>query len=395
MLTCRTIPRYLRPTIRAGPLKRDPSHVLGLKMLSAAAIAASTSSGSFGTPKPPNVLIYQHDKDTTSKEFLRVKESLVSALTPERYVIYPLGADDILQYSPWKDNCRILVVPPPTATEHAHKPSRSVSTATLLSPKVVEEMLLYAQTGGCLLSMRPSLNEVLGFTPIRREALDRAGAAKSVLLGYCQDGVCDVEVTTSTAGGMKQKYRFSCLVPDCDRTRSESDDAYLSSLSLQKWIVSSSDEAFLVPLEWNADTQWLEQNTNQSNRHHQSVPTSTRQESHDISQIFPCVRKLVLRSGGCAVLANVDLLAIPPPGIELAPLVRLKKNVVSRGQYFTSLLRGFGLGCSEEKFVTLTHTYLLCSDQVYNYCAAHVQFESVELLKYKSLTLLSFQEVQL
>ena len=60
--------------------------------------------------KPPNVLVLQSLKDSTTQEFSRIRDALESCLTPERYVVYPLGVDEVQQRSPWQDNCRLLLV---------------------------------------------------------------------------------------------------------------------------------------------------------------------------------------------------------------------------------------------------------------------------------------------
>lgn len=322
-------------------------------------LSSDACSSSEPKPKPPNVLIYQSDKDTTNKDFIRVKESLETCLTPERYVIYPLGDDDILHYSPWKENCRLLVIP---FTDHARKYYDPITMDTSLPSRVMEEVLSYGQAGGNLLSMQTELNRLLGLLSVR-EVLKTARAGEhseeSLLLAYCPDGVCDVEVSME-----QSSYRFSGLVPvSHDGMR---DDMYLSSCSLQKTIMSSSDEAFLVPVEWNEDMMWIRQNSNQSNNSHiqsDQPPFFTLQSSHDLPSI-PCVRKIALTNNGCMVLSNIDLLPILPHPLEIAPLVRLKKSVAPRGQYLTFLLRTLGLECSEEQLPDLTHTYLLCSDQV-------------------------------
>ncbi len=314
-------------------------------------------------PKPPNVLVYQSDKDPTSKEFLRVKESLESCLTPERYVIYPLGDDDIIHHAPWKDNCRLLVLPPPLppphATEHAHN---SITTATTLSSRVIEEVLMFAHRGGHLLSMQPELNAILGLISVRSSLIGKEVGEDSeqVLRAYCRDEVCSVEMSHSN-DGMEWSHRFSALVPNSDRSIVDrSDSVYLDGLPLKQLVLSSADKAFLVPLEWNADMNFLERNMNQSNN-------NDTDQSEDPFPDLPnllCVREVTLASSGRAVLSSVDLLPSLPEGLSLSPLLRLKGDVALRGRFLSELLKGLGLECSEEKLPELTHTYLLASEQV-------------------------------
>ena len=309
----------------------------------------SSASGSSPLPsgvKPPNVFIYQPDKDSTSKEYSQVRDSLVSCLTPEHYVIYPLGVDDVVHYSPWKENCRLLVVPSLT-TEHAHK-----SHDQGLSARVVEEFVTYVQAGGRLLSMHAQLNGFLGLLSIGEARADIADK-----LVYCQDGVCEVEVLEST-GGAEQKYRFSSLVPDFSEVRNGCEGVYLSGAPLSQSIESRRDLGFLVPLEWNVD---VELNFNQSNNNQSDQPPlSVEQKSHTI----PCVCEAVFKNKGRVILSSVDLLPTIPNHLKLAQLVRLKRGVALRRQYLMHLLEGFGLECSEENLPDLTSTFLLCSHEV-------------------------------
>ena len=293
-------------------------------------------------PKPPNVLIYQSDRNTASKEFIRVKESLEYCLTPEHYVMYPLGEDEVVQYSPWKDNCRLLVLP--GLTEHAQRS---------LSPRVMEEVLSYIQTGGKLLSMHSELNRVLGLRPFQEavdelcQGLSEENLAKGT---YHEDGVCHMEVSELESSGTKQiqesngqSNRFSCLIPFSNGMGKQA-DVYWNEVSLQKSIVSSNEEGFLIPVEWNADM--------------------VQATSHSNSNQFSCVRKVVFATNGCAVLANVDICPVLPHDLGVSALLRLKKGVASRGRYLTLLLGMLGLECSVDQLPRLSHTYLVCSKQV-------------------------------
>lgn len=321
---------------------------------SAAASSRSTRllSSETASPKPPNILIYQPDKDTTSVEFLRAKESLQSCLTPERYVLYPLGVDDILHYSPWKDNCRLVVVPP--ATKHAQW--------IPLPSRVMEEVVSYVQRGGRLLCMHAHLSKILKLKPFGEvSTLKDAGR-------YCQDGVCSVQVQTGDhidVMGMEQGLRFSGLVPESDLICSQSsDDLYFNGdggLS----ICSSSDLAFLVPLERNTDLQWNGTNTNNSNNVTDQSNQSSKScdHAHDQSGIS-CVRRVTFTAGGVAVLCNVDLLPNLHSDLQVSALLQLKRDVTSRRSFLTSLLQSLELECSEERLPELSHTYLLASQEV-------------------------------
>lgn len=319
-----------------------------------------SSSAPAAAAKPPNVLVYQADRDASSKCFLRARECLEVCLTPERYVVYPLGADEISHYTPWKENCRLLLVPPPPTT------SKQSCDPVAMAPRVVEEILSYVQAGGKLLSMGAELNSSLGLTSVS-EALERSkvDSEEDLVSMYCPDGVCDVELA-SDGMELEQGCKFSSLVPELDQTRPPVDDMYLSGLCLNKSILSSTDVAHLVPVEWNADMEWIQTNTNHSNNKHQSLDTptgSTPQGSCDLPRV-PCVREVCFAGDGRALLSSVDLLPSVPPELGVAPLVRLKRGVALRERYLTLLLRRLGLECSEEQLPQLTHTYLLCAPEV-------------------------------
>ena len=332
------------------------------------------STTATATTKPPNILIYQAEKDTTDADFVRIKESLESCLTPERYVIYPLGRSEVAQYTPWKENCRLLVVP---ATEHAQTPSSSKEE---LPPKVVKEMLSFAKEGGKLLSMHTDLNRWLGGLTSLWEALEAVGKAGgadvdtlSMTTAYCRNRVCDVEVDGMEPGSNK----FSCLVPNIARKREDRiDDVYIGDLSLQDSVLSESNMAFSVPVEWNADMEWIDQSTQDNDGNNSNSDDSNRSpsvtipRSHDTLPSIPCVREVRLSNEGCAVLSSVDLCPLLPSGLQVSSLVRLKKGVAPRRAHLTRLLTGFGLSCSEERLPDLTHTFLLCSGKV----GVHVLF---------------------
>lgn len=186
---------------------------------------------------------------------------------------------------------------------------------------------------------------------------------------YCEDGVCDVEVWRGMereSSGMEQgqgsngqSNRFSCLVPASNGMGSKPADVYWNEVSLRKSIVSSTEEGFLIPVERNTD---MGQTTNQSNSNQSDHEESLR--SHDPPLSCACVRKVVFATNGCAVLANVDLCPVLPHGLGVSALLRLKRGVASRGRYLTLLLRMLGLECSEDQLPSLSHTYLICSQQV-------------------------------
>ena len=126
--------------------------------------------------KPPNVLVLQHRSRVTEKNslFQSIKEELVSCLGSEKYVVYPLPVEDVLT-TPWKDNCRLLVVP---ATTH------------VTSPHVFGEVLDFlAKRGSRLLSTNAALNAALGRHAVVKPPHDPSGGGQ----------VCRVVVTGGTS----------------------------------------------------------------------------------------------------------------------------------------------------------------------------------------------------
>ena len=304
------------------------------------------STGLTAVPKPPNVLIYHPDKDSTNEGFLRVKQSLELCLTPERYVIYPLGLDDILQYSPWKENCKLLVIPPTTQSG----PCGSHDHSSELSPRVVEEISRYTQSGGSILSLHSHLNSFFGF-PF--SPFSKVGETDNV---KPEDEHCTVEVCEEL-----QKYQFPSLVSSSSRNYALG-NVFLD-VPLSDSVVENADVAFLVN-----KLKWDEANNNQSNNKRQDIPSriqpSNRLNLLVSADLVPCVRKVVFKNEGRATLANVDFLPVLPTGIELESLMHLSRGVAQRKQLLSSLLSWFGMECSKEKLPDLSHTYLLCSDKV-------------------------------
>lgn len=99
------------------------------------------------TVKPPNVLVLQPSgTKQDNSHFGHLREELSSCLNPERYVIYPLGMEEVLKV-PWKENCSLLFVP----------------SGIEASSRVYKEILSFVMNGGILLSMEGMLNSMLGF----------------------------------------------------------------------------------------------------------------------------------------------------------------------------------------------------------------------------------------
>lgn len=316
------------------------------------------STRSMLASKPPNLLIYHPDKDTTSEVFLRVKKSLELCLTPEHYVIYPLGLDDVLHHSPWKDNCKLLVVPAATG-DAAHK---SHDLPGRLSPRLVEEFVTYVQSGGSLLSLQPDLSQFLGLSslPALNTVLSSQGEGLKGenVASSCEGDECTVVVCEEG----RENYQFSCLVPNSCHSSYNSEDVYLET-PLSDSILGHSDLSFFhLRHEWNKKSIKIIS---------EQLIQSCDPSPDDVK--IPCMQKIKFINRGCAVISGFDLLPILCTGMELELLLRLSGGMSQRRQLLTSLLRGFGLECSEERLPDLTHTFLLCSDKVRVPCSFIVQ----------------------
>ena len=286
------------------------------------------------TTKPPNVLIYQPSKDNTCREFVRTREALETCLTPERYAIYALSYDEVVLRAPWKANCRLVVVPP-----HPGAGGSSLDTASELSPKVLSEIVSYLNGGGSLLSMNKCVNCHLGLRTGQSERTSDVSVVIDEKTAFSPD---------SGVGGVTESVRFHAVnLHPCDShmTAEPSDDSEVAMLAI-------SSRETVATFEQEVDT-----NTNQSN----NIPGSTSLQDHTH---FPAVELVTVKGGGCAIVCGVDLLPLPEGETDVPLLVKLKKDVVVRSKVTSRLLGMLSLDCSEERLPGLTHTYLVCGEEV-------------------------------
>ena len=286
------------------------------------------------TTKPPNVLIYQPSKDHTCREFVRTRETLETCLTPERYAIYALSYDEVVLRAPWKANCRLVVVPP-----HPGAGGSSLDTVSELSPKVLAEIDSYLSGGGSLLSMNECVNRHLGLR------IDQSEQTSDVSVFIDEKSTLSLD---SGVGGVTESVRFHAInLRPCDShmTAERSGDSEVAMLTI-------SSRETVATFEQEVDT-----NTNQSN----NVPDSTFLQDHTH---FPAVELVTVKGGGCAMVCGVDLLPLPEGETDVSLLVKLKKDVVVRSKVMSRLLDMLSLDCSEERLPGLTHTYLVCGEEV-------------------------------
>lgn len=343
--------------------------------------------------KPPNILVYQASKDTTDREFVRIKESLVSCLTPERYTVYALGFDDITEHAPWQDNCRLVIIPPGAL-------SNSETAA-------VKELVSYVKNGGSVISLDGTVNKALGQgSPSdlseqptgQGSPLDLSGqptgqgsppdlSEQPTGQGSLEGPVCTVEALLSDSRSAR-----SVFTPDSGVEGDKKEEEELitfSAYSLRSHDpegMTASDcfqnqkSVLLATHPHTSSPTYLPQEdmerVSRDTMAFVHAPSSTHQpltpdtpptllSSGPPDGVDQCVQKMVFKSGGCAVLSRVDFLPLLPSNINDAPLlVRLKKDVKMRTKFLAHVLCELSLECSEESAPRLSHTYLVCSKQV-------------------------------
>ena len=351
------------------------SHPLSPKSKMAAPVQVAKAHAQV---KPPNVLVLQPHRDSTSQEFSRIRDALESCLAPERYVVYPLGLEEIQQSSPWQDNCRLLLVPPPPSAATQSRANGgdpgADQTVSRLCEKILQEIATYVSKGGVLLSMHAEVNRMLG--------LDSVSEVESE---YLQHGVCNVE-TTSNKGSDNSADRpaldkfnalhISVFSPSLSPSKEKQSHDRVNGIEqdLEAGVISKEDLAVLALIETDAALEWLDANTNQSNNVESEQGSSAPKRPHDSGEaVTPvsaesdstaCVRRVELERGGKAILSNVDLFPLVGQDLGVKVLVWLKRDVEKRRKFLSSLLDSLGLECSEENLPELTHTYLVCSREV-------------------------------
>lgn len=255
-------------------------------------------------------------------------------MTPERYVIYPLGSDDIITHTPWKDNCKLLVLPPVSGSSQHDSPNE-------LSPRMIEEIGTYVQSGGAIFSLHSQFNAFFD------TFLSISNNSDSKTADLCVVEVCQGE----------EKYQFSCVLPDSGNNY-DFEGVYLN-IPLAELIVSNTDMAFSVK-----SLKCVKSNYNQSNNSLENVADIIPSQSESEHSRTPCVCNVVLKDKGRVVLSSVDMLPVIPTKLELEMLMDISRGVAQRKQLLSCILNWFGMECSKEKLPDLTHTFLLCSEKV-------------------------------
>ena len=250
-----------------------------------------------------------------------MREALDACLTPERYVIYPLGFSEIQQSFPWQDNCRLLLVPPTSsiATEHAQSSNgdtgmqhyQDETMAPCIPDDILQEIASFVSKGGVLLSMNSELNRMLGFN------------GNVLPVKYYQHGVCSVapdESSEMDKSGFKLEKFNALHISALAKGVSQSS----SSEVLQLEATKKKDLAIFTPVESDAALEWLDDadtknqsNTPQSSSHEPPLSHLEEEGMGDVVATLEdgdlvCVRELELGGGGRAVASSVNLFPTVP-----------------------------------------------------------------------------------
>jgi len=301
------------------------------------------STGFSSTPKPPNVLVYSPQKDSTSNGFSRVIESLETCLSPERYVIYPIGLEDMVQYSPWKSNCKLLMVPP-MADDGLQE---SQDTNLELPPKVIAEMATFVQAGGSILSLHSQLNRFFEFSFSKAESLQEK--VQKFNIRNHESSIVEFKDDNDS-------NQFPCLTLN-QNSQYDFSGVFLDT-PLANTLESKTSVGFYV-----CRKALNKSNTNQSNNSEEGDAVMPHDSAGQASRVA-VVQKMTLKGGGKVVVAGVDLLPVLPAAMKLEMLMELSRGVSQRRKVLSDLLTWFDLACSKETLPELSHTYLLCSDEV-------------------------------
>lgn len=296
--------------------------------------------------KPPNVLVLQSSYSKTKEKegpFSFLKESLASCLNQERYVLYNLSVEDVL-LTPWKENCTLLVVPSSAMAATSTEAGKSSESNW---PKVLREIASYVQSGGVLLSMQSGLNELLGFNPPYPFIQNRLSLVAT-------------QLNSTTSRGNIQFHTLTISHVNSGSDLIEKETHPPLSVEDVAFIVSDSSATSLPS---NSQLQSLSV-SNPSADPIENATTDVGNNSDCISQQFPCVQKLKFEGGGQAVLSYVELLPGIHESLDVGALMQVKKDTEDRAKFLQGILSAIGLECSVEQVPSLSHTYLLCSEEV-------------------------------
>ena len=283
------------------------------------------------TTKPPNVLVLcggQKSKGSQQNEsiFSAVRETLVSSLDTERYVVYPLALEDASRV-PWRDNCRLLVVS---------------CGLQLRDYDVLRELESYVKNGGTLLSTHPHTNAAFGFRLVPEK-----------LSGL-------VEITGATPEIQPNEWIVARTSAPCPSVETLPD-----ALPILSQLMSSRALARMREVRLNVADGTEEKGEDEIEKG--GGGGEEGKEDLETSSLVDCIQHVVFEGMGQVVLSHVDILSSGVPEettASVSELVALKRDAQRVSSLFQSVLKEIGMECSKGERVAPTLSYLVCSDQV-------------------------------
>ena len=284
----------------------------------------STMSHDASIPtKPPNVLVLSAGRGATTRGaetdagFLSIKEGITACLNEERYVVYPLRLEDVVR-APWRDNCRLLVVPSGLHLEEGVDDLHG-------------ELEAYIQGGGTLFSIHPVINAAFGF---RIPEYLQQSMFVSVAPGA--DNMLKIDPEEWMVAHM-------CTAGDSDMVGPD---------TFQKLPQQKSSKVLATM------KQVVFKNIDETKREDDGVGEGRETD---------CIQHLQFEGpSGQAILSYVDLLATSGPHTNISELLAIKQDAEKVSALLQTVLRELGMECTKGESSSPTLSYLVCSDQVFS-----------------------------
>ena len=328
--------------------------------------------------KPPNVLVLccggQNQRGGGPDPlYSAVRDGLLRAsLDHERYAVYPLSLGEAASRAPWRDNCRLLVVP------------RGLGEVG----EVLTELASFVAGGGTLLSTHAPTNAAFGFAAPDRFRRTRCVVIKGVSPLIEQPEEWIVARTSPLACETPTPPPVPLVLPSLDQTTK------LSVLARMRELESSGDQTAArrgcgqereeggggegktcgVEREKADDTVCeakVEAEDDNIKRRGQEEERKGLEEGGDSSDAVDCIQHLQFEgNSGQAILSHVDLfssLVVTSSEEEhasLSEIVALKRDAEKLSGLLRSVLGEVEMECSEGENCAPTLSYLVCSEKV-------------------------------
>lgn len=269
---------------------------------------ASSSAVTLQT-KPPNVLVLSGSQWRKNTVFCTIKERLTACLDRHRYVVYALSPEDAIK-TPWKENCRLLVVP-------------SILEPETFTDDLLHELGAYIEGGGVLLSMHSTTNGALNFhAPNKFLQSKVVGVTQTI--SQQESTVPIKEIVAQTSALCKNlAHTFSGILPTLQQKS-------LNVLAKMKPVNIDGDATKRVNDEEYVD----------------------------------CIYHVrFMETSGQVVLSHIDMLG-GSRETSISEMVELKRDAQRVSELLQMVLGEIGMVCAKEESVKHTPSYLICSEQV-------------------------------